>query len=92
VLSGLAGKKIMLGVLDLSDPEIESPSRVAERIQRALPYVRTEDLIIAPDCGLKYLPREIAFGKLRAMVDGAQMVRTQLQSASASSSQDSITR
>jgi 5-methyltetrahydropteroyltriglutamate--homocysteine methyltransferase len=85
VLSGLAGKKIMLGVLDLSDMEIESPSRVAERIRRALPYVRAEDLIIAPDCGLKYLPREVASGKLRAMVDGAQMVRAQLQSASASS-------
>ena len=85
VLSGLAGKKIMLGVLDLSDPEVESPSRVAERIRRALPYVRAEDLIIAPDCGLKYLPRGVAFGKLQAMVDGAQMVRAQLQSASASS-------
>ena len=91
VLSGLAGKKIMLGVLDLSDPEVESPSRVAERIRRALPYVPAADLIIAPDCGLKYLPREVAFGKLRAMVDGAQMVRAQLQSASASSSGNQIT-
>ena len=79
ILRELVGKKIMLGVLDLSDLQVESPQRVAERIRRALPYVRAEDLIIAPDCGLKYLPRAIAFGKLKAMVAGARMVREELE-------------
>ena len=79
VLRELAGKKIILGVLDLSDMQVESAQRVAERIRRALPYVRAEDLIIAPDCGLKYLPREVASGKLKAMVAGARMLRAQLQ-------------
>lgn len=86
VLRGLAGKKIILGVLDLSDPEIESPLRVADRIRRALPHVRVEDLIIAPDCGLKYLPRATAFGKLQSMVAGTRMLRNQLQGERASSS------
>ncbi len=81
ILRELAGKKIMLGVLDLSSPEVESAERVAERIRRALPYIKAEDLIIAPDCGLKYLPRDVAFGKLKAMAAGAQLVRAQLQSA-----------
>jgi 5-methyltetrahydropteroyltriglutamate--homocysteine methyltransferase len=81
ILRELAGKKIMLGVLDLSDTQIESPMRVADRIRRALPHIKAEDLIIAPDCGLKYLPREVAFGKLQAMVAGAQIVRAQLQNA-----------
>ena len=88
VLRELAGKKIMLGVLDLSDLEIESPQRVAERIRRALPHVNAEDLIIAPDCGLKYLPREVAYGKLRAMVAGAILLRTQLQSERVANSGD----
>ena len=79
VLRQLAGKKIMLGVLDLSSPEVESPELVADRIRRALPHVAAEDLLIAPDCGMKYLPRDVAFGKLQAMVAGAQMVRAQLQ-------------
>jgi 5-methyltetrahydropteroyltriglutamate--homocysteine methyltransferase len=79
VLRELAGKKIMLGVLDLSDLAIESPLRVAERIRRALAHVKAENLIIAPDCGLKYLPRQVAFGKLQAMVAGARMLRTELQ-------------
>jgi 5-methyltetrahydropteroyltriglutamate--homocysteine methyltransferase len=51
---------------------------VADRIRRALPYVSPDRLIIAPDCGLKYLPREAAFGKMKAMVDGARMVRVEL--------------
>jgi len=88
VLRQLAGKKVMLGVLDLSNHEVESPHRVAERIRRALPHVSAEDLIIAPDCGLKYLPREVAFGKLQAMVAGAQMIRAQLQDARASGLKD----
>jgi 5-methyltetrahydropteroyltriglutamate--homocysteine methyltransferase len=78
VLKQLPGKKIILGVIDLSDPSIESPEVVANRIRRALPFVDPKDLLIAPDCGMKYLPREAAFGKLQAMVAGAQMVRTQL--------------
>jgi 5-methyltetrahydropteroyltriglutamate--homocysteine methyltransferase len=79
VLRQLAGKKIMLGVLDLSSPQIETAELVASRIRRALPYVAAADLLIAPDCGMKYLPREVAFGKLQAMVAGAQLVRAELQ-------------
>jgi 5-methyltetrahydropteroyltriglutamate--homocysteine methyltransferase len=78
VLKQLPGKKIILGVIDLSDPAVESPEVVANRIRRALPFVDPKDLLIAPDCGMKYLPREAAFGKLQAMVAGAQMVRTEL--------------
>ena len=81
VLKDLPGKKIMLGVLNLADPEVESPALVAERIRRALPHVRAEDLIVAPDCGMKYLPRKVAFGKLQAMVAGAALVRAQLLEA-----------
>ena len=75
VLSELGGKKVLLGVIDLSDMNVETPEIVASRIRRALPYVPTKDIIIAPDCGMKYLPRDIAFGKMRAMVDGAKIVR-----------------
>ena len=78
VLKQLPGKKIILGVIDLSDPTVESPEVVANRIRRALPFVDPKNLLIAPDCGMKYLPREVAFGKLQAMVAGAQMVRAQL--------------
>ncbi len=79
ILEGLRGKKILLGVIDLSDPQVESPEQVATRIRRALPYVSPADLIIAPDCGMKYLPRASAFGKLQSMVAGAQIVRRELQ-------------
>ena len=78
VLAGLAGKKIILGVIDLSTPEVETPELVAGRIRRALPYVAAGDLLIAPDCGMKYLPREAAFGKLQAMVAGTLRVRDEL--------------
>jgi 5-methyltetrahydropteroyltriglutamate--homocysteine methyltransferase len=78
VLKQLPGKKIILGVIDLSDPAVESPDVVANRIRRALPYVDPKNLLIAPDCGMKYLPRAAAFGKLQSMVAGAQMVRAQL--------------
>jgi 5-methyltetrahydropteroyltriglutamate--homocysteine methyltransferase len=78
VLRALPGKKIILGVIDLSTPEVETPQTVAERVRRALPYVRAEDLILAPDCGMKYLPRESAFGKMKSMVAGAQIVREEL--------------
>jgi 5-methyltetrahydropteroyltriglutamate--homocysteine methyltransferase len=78
-LLGLAGKKIMLGVVDLADPEIESAATIAARIRRALPFVKAEDVIVATDCGMKYLPRETAFGKLRSMVEGARIVRAEHQ-------------
>ena len=79
VLEKLPGKTIILGVLDLSTHEVESAETVAARIRRALPYVEPERIIVAPDCGLKYLPREVAFGKMRAMVEGATIVREELQ-------------
>ncbi|HEX3603913.1 MAG TPA: uroporphyrinogen decarboxylase family protein [Steroidobacteraceae bacterium] len=78
VLEQLPGKKIILGVIDLSEPTVESPEVVANRIRRALPHVDPKNLLIAPDCGMKYLPRQAAFGKLQAMVAGAQIVRAQL--------------
>src|SRR5436305_3125890 len=78
VLQKLPGKTIILGVLDLSDMKIETPDVVAARIRRALPYVPAERIIVAPDCGLKYLPRDIAFGKMCAMVEGARIVRREL--------------
>jgi 5-methyltetrahydropteroyltriglutamate--homocysteine methyltransferase len=78
ILARLPGKTIILGVLDLSTHEIETPATVAARIRKALPYVPAEKLVIAPDCGLKYLPREVAFGKMKAMADGAAIVRAEL--------------
>jgi 5-methyltetrahydropteroyltriglutamate--homocysteine methyltransferase len=81
VLEKLPGKTIILGVLDLSDMAIETPETVASRIRRALPYVSAERIVVAPDCGMKYLPREIAFGKMRAMVEGARIVRKELAKA-----------
>jgi 5-methyltetrahydropteroyltriglutamate--homocysteine methyltransferase len=78
VLSKLPGKTIILGVLDLSTHQIETPEIVAGRIRRALPFVRPERLIVAPDCGLKYLPRNVAFEKMKAMVLGAELVRSKL--------------
>ncbi|HTW75240.1 MAG TPA: hypothetical protein VMD56_10025 [Steroidobacteraceae bacterium] len=84
VLAALRGKQIILGVLDLSSMQIESPQDVAARIRRALPYVDAANIIVAPDCGMKYLPREIAFGKLTAMVAGAQLVRSEYAPAATS--------
>ncbi|HEY1362791.1 MAG TPA: cobalamin-independent methionine synthase II family protein [Xanthobacteraceae bacterium] len=79
VLRELAGKTIVLGVLDLGDREVETPARVAERIRRGLQYVAPDRLVPAPDCGMKYLPRATAFGKLAALVAGAAIVRRELQ-------------
>jgi 5-methyltetrahydropteroyltriglutamate--homocysteine methyltransferase len=73
VLDGLPEKTIILGVLDLSTDEVETPETVAERIRRAFPHAAAERLIAAPDCGMKYLPRESAYGKLEALVEGARM-------------------
>jgi len=78
VLSALAGKQILLGVLDLSNMQPESADEVAARIRRALPFVDARNLIVAPDCGMKYLPREVADAKMRAMVGGARIVRAEL--------------
>ena len=78
VLKDLPDKTIILGVLDLSTPEVETPETVASRIRRALAYRKPEDIIVAPDCGLKYLPRDSAFGKMKAMVEGARIVRGEL--------------
>lgn len=81
VLEGLSNKTIILGVLDLSTHDVEAPAVVAARIRRAMPYVEPERLIIAPDCGMKYLPRDVAFGKLAAMVEGARLVRAEIGAA-----------
>ena len=78
ILQDLAPKKIMLGVLDLSDPNVEAPETVAARIRNGLQHLPAERLVPAPDCGMKYLPRDVAFGKLKAMSDGAAIVRQQL--------------
>jgi 5-methyltetrahydropteroyltriglutamate--homocysteine methyltransferase len=78
VLHDLSSKKILLGVLDLGDPKVETPKKVADRIRKGLRYLPVERLIPAPDCGMKYLPREVAFGKLKAMADGAAIVRAEL--------------
>jgi 5-methyltetrahydropteroyltriglutamate--homocysteine methyltransferase len=78
VLRKLSSKTILLGVLDLSDMTVETPETVAARIRRALPHVPPERIVVAPDCGLKYLPREVAFGKLQAMVAGTSIVRREL--------------
>jgi 5-methyltetrahydropteroyltriglutamate--homocysteine methyltransferase len=75
VLKSLEGKTIILGVLDLSTQDVETPEVVAARIERALPHVDASRIVVAPDCGLKYLPRDVAFGKMKAMADGARLVR-----------------
>jgi len=77
VLANLKGKKIMVGCIDLADMTVEAPQEVVTRIKRALAYVATENVILAPDCGMKYLPREVADGKLRAMVEGARLLRAE---------------
>jgi 5-methyltetrahydropteroyltriglutamate--homocysteine methyltransferase len=78
VLRTLPSKTIILGVLDLSDINVETAETVAARIRRALPHVPAERIIVAPDCGLKYLPREVAFAKMQAMVAGAKIVRGEI--------------
>jgi 5-methyltetrahydropteroyltriglutamate--homocysteine methyltransferase len=78
VLASLAGKTIMLGVIDLSNMQVEAPEQVATRIRRALPFVEPRNIIVCTDCGMKYLPRDVAYGKMKAMVDGASIVRQDL--------------
>jgi len=78
ILATLASKSLMVGVIDLGDPAIETPDIVAGRIRAALDHVDAERLVIAPDCGMKYLTRDVAFAKLSAMVEGARQVRATL--------------
>lgn len=75
VLGDLSGKKIMLGVIDLGDFNIETPETIVGRLRAGLKYVAPDRLMPAPDCGMKYLPREVAFGKLKAMADAAAILR-----------------
>ena len=77
VLSSLPAKKIMVGCIDLSDMAVETPQMVKQRIEKALKFVPAENVILAPDCGMKYLPREVAFGKMRAMAEGAKLLRAE---------------
>ena len=77
VLADLDGKTIILGVLNLGDHTVESAEEVAARVRRALPYVPAERVVLAPDCGMKYLPRDSAFGKLTAMTAAAAVLRAE---------------
>ena len=77
-LEPLAGKTVIVGVLDLSDPSPETPEVVASRIEAALEVIPPERLQVGPDCGMKYLSRELAFAKLRALVEGARLMRARL--------------
>ena len=83
VLAELPGKRIILGVIDLGDHTVETPEVVADRIRRALPYVPAENVIPAPDCGMKYLPRDVAFAKMQALAAGARLVREELSTGGA---------
>jgi 5-methyltetrahydropteroyltriglutamate--homocysteine methyltransferase len=78
VLKDLSGKSVMLGVIDLGSEEIETPQEVAKRIRAGLKVLPPDRLVVAPDCGMKYLPREVAFAKLRALVEGTTLVRREL--------------
>jgi 5-methyltetrahydropteroyltriglutamate--homocysteine methyltransferase len=78
ILNDLGDKTIMLGVLDLGSMEVETPGTVAARIEAAFPFVPPERIVPAPDCGMKYMPRDVAFGKLKALADGAAIARRKL--------------
>jgi 5-methyltetrahydropteroyltriglutamate--homocysteine methyltransferase len=86
VLKDLADKTVILGVLDLSRPEVETAEAVADRVRRAYPYLPPQQLVLAPDCGMKYLPRTSAEGKMRAMVGAAALLRAELPTADGGSS------
>lgn len=77
VLESLPNKQIMVGCIDLSDMEVETPQIIAARIRKALQFVAKENVILAPDCGMKYLPRDVAFGKLKSMVAAAELLRAE---------------
>jgi 5-methyltetrahydropteroyltriglutamate--homocysteine methyltransferase len=78
VLAELPGKRVLVGVLDLNDMNVEAPETVAARLRRALEFAPPELIVAAPDCGMKYLPRDVAFGKMQALVAGAALVREEL--------------
>ena len=78
VLNELGKKTVMLGVIDLGTTEVETPQTVAERIRAGLKHVPAERLVVAPDCGMKYLPRDVAFSKLVSLVEGAKIVRREI--------------
>ncbi len=78
ILKDLSGKTIMLGVIDLGDQSVETPDVVAARIRAALNHIDADKLVVAPDCGMKYLSRAVAFGKLQSMVQGAELVRAEI--------------
>jgi 5-methyltetrahydropteroyltriglutamate--homocysteine methyltransferase len=78
VLKNFSDQTIILGVIDLANHKVETPEIVAVRIRRALPHIDPARIILAPDCGMKYLPRDVAFGKMRAMVEGAALVRREV--------------
>ena len=75
VLADLSAKKVMVGCLDLSDMNVELPEAIISRVKKALEHLKPENVILAPDCGMKYLPRDVANGKLRAMVEAAKTLR-----------------
>ncbi len=77
VLADLEGKQVLVGCIDLSELTVETPEVIAARIRRALPFVAKERVVLAPDCGMKYLPREVAQGKLRSMVAAAKILRAE---------------
>lgn len=79
VLRELGGKQVLVGCIDLSDQHVESPEEIAKRVRRALKHIAPEQVVLAPDCGMKYLRREVAQGKLRAMVQGK--LRAMVQTA-----------
>jgi 5-methyltetrahydropteroyltriglutamate--homocysteine methyltransferase len=79
ILRQLPSKTIILGVIDLADQAVETPDVVAGRIRKALEFTSPNRVVVAPDCGLKYLPRDVAFGKMRAMVEGARIVRQEIE-------------
>ncbi|MBV9814655.1 MAG: 5-methyltetrahydropteroyltriglutamate--homocysteine methyltransferase [Alphaproteobacteria bacterium] len=80
-LDGLGDKTVIFGVISMGDPEPESPETIASRIRRALEHIPPERLIPAPDCGMKYIPRDLAFAKLKALAEGTAMVRRELTGA-----------
>jgi 5-methyltetrahydropteroyltriglutamate--homocysteine methyltransferase len=81
VLRELGGKQVLVGCLDLNDMQVETPQVVADRIRRALEHIKPEQVVLAPDCGMKYLPREVAQGKLSSMVVAARQLRQEFRAA-----------
>jgi len=81
VLRELGGKQVLVGCLDLNDLQVETPQVVADRIRRALEHIKPEQVVLAPDCGMKYLPRDVAQGKLVSMVEAAKQLRQEFAAA-----------